>query len=145
MRKILLCIIISVMCMNALMPVCSAEDISLSEAEKDMICRFTDAAVGDAPLAAKLGIVNVVLNRLADSDFPDTVTEVIFLGGFECVEDGRFEKAYLSPLSVSAKDALDLALMGRDPTGGAVYFAEKSRNAEKISISFDAGRFVFGK
>lgn len=146
MRKLLWCIIISAVCAVIFSGVCAAEKTELSAAEEDLICRFADAACGEeAPLAAKLGVVNVVLNRLAGSGFPNTVTEVIFLGEFECVENGELEKAYLTLPTVSAEDALKMALLGRDPTSGAVYFVEKSQSTEKLSISFEAGRLVFGK
>ncbi len=145
-RKLLWCIIISAVWINVFSVVSTADNIELSRAEEDLICRFATAASGeDAPLAAKLGVVNVVLNRLADSNFQETVTEVIFLGEFECVENGELEKAYLKPRSVSAEDALKMALLGRDPTSGALYFVRKGQSTEAISISFEAGRLIFGK
>lgn len=145
-RKLLWCFIISALWINVFSVVSSADDMELSSAEQDLICRFAIAASGeDAPLAAKLAVANVVLNRLADSNFPNTVTDVIFLGGFECVENGELEKAYLKPRSVSAEDALKLAVSGRDPTSGALYFVRKGRSTEELSICFEAGRLIFGK
>ena len=124
----------------------AAEKAVLSAAEENLICRFAEAACGEeAPLAAKLGAVNVLLNRLADSSFPDTVAEVIFEGEFECVENGAINGAVSSVNAVSAADALYLALCGHDPTGGAIYFAEKDGNLKGLGITFEAGRFVFGK
>lgn len=124
----------------------SAESVQLSAAEENLICRFAEAACGeDAPLAAKLGAVNVILNRLADSSFPDTVAQVIFEGEFECVRNGSVNEAFSDSAAVSAADALYLALSGHDPTGGATFFAEKDDNFSGFSITFEAGRFVFGK
>lgn len=123
----------------------SASQVELSAAEENLICRFAEAACGeDAPLAAKLGVVNVILNRLADSGFPDAVTEVIFEGEFECVRNGSINEAFSDSAAVSAADALYLALSGHDPTGGATYFAEKDDVYTGLSITFEAGRFVFG-
>ncbi len=145
-RKFMLRVIISVYLILVCSLAVSAEEASLSMVEEDLICRFIDAACGeDAPLATKLGVANVVLNRLDDSNFPQSVTGVIFEGDFECVAEGSLEKAYLKRRSVSAEDALQMALAGCDPTGGAVYFAEKSLSAEELIISFEAGRLVFGK
>ncbi|MBO5196201.1 MAG: cell wall hydrolase [Clostridia bacterium] len=125
---------------------CAAGEIKFTAAEENLICRFVDAACGeDAPLAAKIGVANVVLKRLADSNFPDTVTAVIFEGEFECVKNGELNKAFSASAAVSAYDALRIALAGHDPTGGAIYFAEKGEGANEISISFEAGRLVFGK
>ena len=145
-RKLLCCVIFSVIWMIVSVVISSANEFELSASEEDIICRFITAACGEeAPLAAKLGVANIVLNRLADSTFPNTVTDVIFLGEFECVENGELEDAYLSPRSVSAEDALMMALSGRDPTNGALFFVEKSLGTEEIAISFEAGRLVFGK
>ena len=131
--------------MCAAMPA-AAQGEALSAAEENLICRFACAACGeDAPLAAKLGVVNVILNRLADSSFPDTVAEVIFEGEFECVRDGGINEAISKSAAVSAADALFLARSGHDPTGGATYFAEKDSINAGFGITFEAGRFVFGK
>ncbi len=124
----------------------SAKDLSLSAAEENLICRFVAAACGEnAPLAVRIGIVNVILKRLADSRFPQTVTEVIYNGNFECVKNGGLEAPFSAESAVSAKNALRAALSGHDPTGGAVYFARKTDGLNDISISFEAGDFVFGK
>ncbi len=145
-RKFTLGIIISVCLIFMYTMPSSAEDISLSAAEENLICRFVMAACGEeAPLAAKIGVVNVILNRLADSSFPDTVTEVIFKGEFECVENGSLNEPFSASLAVSAQNALRAALSGHDPSGGAISFARKSSAETDISISFEAGGFVFGK
>ena len=124
----------------------AAEEAVLSAAEENLICRFACAACGEeAPLAAKLGVVNVILNRLADSRFPDTIAEVIFEGKFKCVEDGTINDAFSESAAVSAADALFLARSGHDPTGGATFFAEKDDDFSRLGITFEAGRFVFGK
>ena len=124
----------------------ASQNISLTEAEENLICRFVVAACGeDAPLAAKIGVVNVILMRLADSRFPDNVTEVIFEGEFECVDNGRLDMALSEVSAASAENALRVALSGHDPTGGAIYFAEKSDSKNDWSLTFEAGNFVFGK
>lgn len=123
----------------------SAKEVMLTESEENLICRFAVAACGeDAPLAAKLGAVNVILNRLADSRFPQSVAQVIYNGGFECVENGLISQGFSRDDAVSAADALYLALRGHDPTGGAIYFAEKGDSHVDFSISFEVGKFVFG-
>jgi len=85
----------------------AAQKIELTAAEENLICRFVDAACGEeAPLAAKIGVANVVLRRLADSSFPDTVTEVIFEGEFECVKNGA-AKIRINPGNVGGMDRVE--------------------------------------
>ncbi len=124
----------------------AAETEGLTAAEENLICRFADAACGEeAPLAAKLGCINVVLNRVADSGFPNSIAGVIFEeGAFDCVKQGRMNDAFTVSAAVSARDALGLALLGKDPTGGALYFADKRQGPLPQMISFEAGNFVFG-
>jgi len=61
----------------------------------------------------------VVLNRVADSRFPNTVAGVVYQSGaFTCVSDGQIN---LSPDSTAKKAAQD-AINGWDPTHGSVYY-----------------------
>ena len=61
----------------------------------------------------------VILNRVADSRFPNTVAGVIYQSGaFTCVSDGQIN---LSPNSTAQKAVQD-AINGWDPTHGSVYY-----------------------
>ena len=140
-------LLISVLSLMLMLSVkCHGVNVQLSDSEVELICRFANAAVGeDAPLAVKLGAVNVVLNRLAHSDHPDSVTEVIFQrGAFQCVEDGRINSSFSHSATESARDALRLALLGRDPTEGALYFTHHSDDPLPHKVSFEAGGYLFG-
>lgn len=145
MKKTIVFIILAMVMMNSVFS-SFASDVRLSASEEELICRFANAAVGeDAPLAAKLGVINIVLNRLAHGDFPDTVTEVIYGSDeFECVKDGRIDKAFSLSAVDSARDALGLALLGRDPTEGALYFTHMRSGLPLSEMTFTAGGFAFG-
>ncbi len=144
--KIFLVSVLSVLLIFPLMLTASASEIRLSDSEEELICRFSNAAAGeDAPLASKVGIINVVLNRLAHSEYPDSVTAVIFEEGeFECVRNGRINDSFSHSATVSARDALRLALLGRDPTEGALNFADGRKQTLQGEITFEAGGFLFG-
>jgi len=61
----------------------------------------------------------VVLNRVENSDFPDTIEEVIHQPKqFSSVADGQFQ---LEPDSLSYEAAYE-AFKGNDPTNGCLYF-----------------------
>lgn len=69
-----------------------AEEIVLGEME--LLAQLVQAEAGNQSLEGKRLVVDVVLNRVADPRFPDTVEEVIFQPGqFSVVNNGAFEKA----------------------------------------------------
>lgn len=68
------------------------EEIRLGEME--LIAQLVQAEAGNQSLEGKRLVVDVVLNRVADPRFPDTVEEVIFQPGqFSVVNNGAFDKA----------------------------------------------------
>ena len=69
-----------------------AEEIVLGEME--LLAQLVQAEAGNQSLEGKRLVVDVVLNRVADPRFPDTVEEVIFQPGqFSVVNNGAFERA----------------------------------------------------
>lgn len=144
-KVVIVCIIWFILMLQGMLTA-NAGEIRLSDSEEELICRFANAAAGeDSPLASKLGIINVVLNRLAHSEYPDSVAEVIFEEGeFECVRNGRINNSFSHSATVSARDALRLALLGRDPTEGALNFADGRKETLQGEITFEAGGFLFG-
>lgn len=61
----------------------------------------------------------VLLNRVADSRFPNSVAGVVYQSGaFTCVTDGQIN---LTPDSTAKKAAQD-AINGWDPTAGSIYY-----------------------
>ena len=71
------------------------------------------------PYVGQVAVGAVILNRVRDSRFPNTIAGVIYQpGAFEAVADGQIN---LPPNETSYKAARD-ALNGWDPTGGAIYY-----------------------
>jgi N-acetylmuramoyl-L-alanine amidase len=71
------------------------------------------------PYIGQVAVAAVVLNRIADSRFPNSVAGVIYQpGAFDAVSDGQIN---LEPTSQSYKAARD-ALNGWDPTYGCIYY-----------------------
>ncbi|HHX95922.1 MAG TPA: hypothetical protein GX687_00420 [Clostridia bacterium] len=61
----------------------------------------------------------VVVNRVKNPNFPNTVYGVVFEpGAFDAVVDGQ----YFRPALASAVQAARAAINGWDPTGGALYY-----------------------
>lgn len=72
-------------------------------------------------------VAGVVLNRVADEHFPDSVTEVVMQkeGGtyqFSPVANGTYQKVKVSE---ETREAVDRVLNGEDLTEGALYFASR--------------------
>ena len=67
----------------------------------------------------QVAVAAVVLNRVASSEFPNTISGVVYQkNAFSCVDNGSINN---SPDQSCIKAALD-ALNGWDPTGGCLYF-----------------------
>ena len=80
-------------------------------------------------------MANVVLNRVADERFPDTVEEVVFqysgdTAQFSPVASGSY---YRVQVTDETRQAVDRALLGEDYSEGALYFAaRKAAGSEKM-------------
>lgn len=71
------------------------------------------------PYEGQVAVGAVLLNRVSDSRFPNSVAGVVYeSGAFTCVSDGQVN---LTPDS-SAKKAAQDAINGWDPTHGCVYY-----------------------
>lgn len=67
----------------------------------------------------QVAVAAVILNRLNHPEFPNTISGILFQpGAFTAVQDGQF---YLEP-DATAYRAVEEALAGRDPTGGALFY-----------------------
>ncbi len=67
----------------------------------------------------KVAVGAVVLNRVRHNKFPNSIREVILQKGqFSCIQDGQ---ANLYPVK-SSIEAAKAALLGYDPTYGAIFF-----------------------
>ena len=68
------------------------EEILLGEME--LISQLVEAEAGNQSFEGKCLVVDVILNRVASPDFPNTIEEVIFQEGqFSVIENGAFDKA----------------------------------------------------
>jgi N-acetylmuramoyl-L-alanine amidase len=83
---------------------------------------MANAVYGEArgePYIGQVAVAAVILNRLNNPAFPNTVSGVIFQpGAFTAVADGQI---WLTPNETARKAVLD-AINGWDPTGGAIYY-----------------------
>jgi N-acetylmuramoyl-L-alanine amidase len=97
---------------------------SYTDEEYEMLAKLIEAEAENQPFQGKVAVGSVVMNRIKDDWFPDTIEEVIFqksnrLYQFSPVGNGRFNRVSPSDDSYQAAKA---ALGGEDPTDGALYF-----------------------
>jgi len=86
------------------------------------LSRIISAESCSEPLAGKLAVGNVVLNRVANPDFPDCIYDVIFDdrwgGQFEPVKNGTIYDMPTQDSVMAAKLCLD----GASAAGNSIYF-----------------------
>ena len=92
---------------------------SVSNQNLNLLARAVYSEARGEPYTGQVAIAAVVLNRVRDSRFPNTISGVIYQpGAFTAVNDGQFN---LAPNETAYKAARD-ALNGWDPTYGCIYY-----------------------
>jgi len=87
--------------------------------ERDLLAKAVYSEARGEPFAGQVAVASVILNRVKNSLFPNTIEGVIFQPyQFTAVDDGQF---WLTPNQI-AYIAVDAALKGWDPSGGALYY-----------------------
>lgn len=91
----------------------------ISEKEKDLLARLVTAEAKGEPYAGKVAVAAVVLNRVENDQFPDTIQQVIYQEKqFEPVDNGMINK----PAATEAKKAVNEALAKNGEITDALYF-----------------------
>ena len=110
--------------------------LDITEQDYENMLRIVEAEAGGEDRTGKLLVANVIINRVRDESFPDTVTDVIFqqdngVCQFSPIRDGRFYSVSVSDETVEAVEA---ALCGEDCSKGALYFmARKAADKDKAA------------
>ena len=110
----------------------------LSRHEKYLLEKLAMAEAEGEDTEGKALVILVVMNRIKDSSFPDTVEDVIYEDRqFSPVASGKFDE---SVPDEDCQAALDMVLGGWDRSRGALYFESKSKstwhrdNLEKLFV-----------
>ena len=86
---------------------------SSNSSNLNLLSKLVYAEARGEPYKGQVAVAAVVLNRVANSSFPNTISGVIYeSGAFSVVDDGQIN---LTPDSTAIKAAQD-ALNGWDPT-----------------------------
>lgn len=107
----------------------------LSDKDLEALMRIVEAEAGGEDQDGKLLVANVVLNRVNNESFPDTVWEVVMqkeqgIAQFSPTVDGRYQSVKVSE---DTKEAVERALYGEDISQGALYFcAREKADSDKL-------------
>ena len=109
----------------------------VEEKELDILRRIVEAEAGGEDLEGKMLVANVVLNRVKEEDFPDTIAEVVYQNRngtyqFSPAGSGRIDRVKVSEETV---EAVENVLRGEDSSEGALYFVAR-KHAKKSSIKW---------
>ncbi len=90
--------------------------------------RIVEAEAGGEDQKGRILVANVVLNRVMNKEFPNTVSGVVFAHSgnryqFSPVSNGSYYRVHVSK---GTKKAVQAALDGEDPSQGALYFMERA-------------------
>lgn len=111
----------------------------MPESEYYTLLRIVEAEATGEDIKGKMLIANVILNRVADERFPDTIEEVVWqeIGGsaqFQPTVDGRINSVEITDATI---EAVDRVLSGEDYSQGALYFMARVASDDSSVGWFD--------
>lgn len=118
---------------------------ALRQSERDLLARLVSAESKGEPYEGMVAVAAVILNRIKDPKFPNTLQGVVYeTDAFEPVSNGTI---YNPPEEAALRAAQD-AMNGWDPTNGALYFWNPATASSpwiwSRTITLTIGRHVFG-
>ena len=106
----------------------SSQSNTSNSNDVNLLSRLIYGEARGEPYTGQVAVGAVVLNRVKNSSFPNTIASVIYQSGaFDVVSDGQIN---LTPNDTAKKAAQD-ALNGWDPTNGAIYYFNPSTATNK--------------
>lgn len=102
------------------------------EKEMELLARAVYSEARGEPTEGQVAVAAVILNRLEDGQFPNTISGVIFQPrAFTAVADGQF---WYTPNQKSF-EAVEQALKGEDPSDGALYYYNPAKATSRWIFS----------
>lgn len=114
---------------------------SYSDYELDVLAKVIEAEAGNTDLQTMTAVGAVVLNRIKTDGFPDSVVQAVYSGGsFDCIVYGTINDAVPSEMAYRAAED---AMMGFDPTNGALYVLHGGSMGRIVTLN--SGDIYFAK
>jgi len=123
------------------------EAAPFTEEDFELLAKITMVEAGDESYEAQLAVANVILNRVKDPRFPNTIRDVIYAGKqFPPAHNGLLDK---SVPSETARRAAKDALNGKNNIQDAVYFynpkVTKGKFWDSLTVVATVGSHRFAK
>ncbi len=123
----------------------TASATSSRESDVWMLGSLINAEGRGEPYTGQVAIGAVVINRVNNSAFPNTISGVIYqAGAFDGVADGQINLTPTNSCLSAARDALN----GWDPTSGAIYYWNPKTATNqwvlRIPVTIQIGNHAFG-
>jgi len=101
---------------------------TVGDEEFDLLARIIHGEARGEPYLGKVAVGAVVINRVLNPRFPETIQGVIYdQGQFSPVQDGSYRMQPDAESRQAAREALD----GKDPTGGALFFYNPEKATDR--------------
>ena len=129
--------------------VLTGNSFSLEDQEYQVLLKIVEAEAGCEDTEGRMLVANVVMNRVRNGHFPNTVTEVVYqrqdgTAQFSPVSDGRIDTVNVSQGTI---DAVARVMNGEDISQGALFFRSvRSRSGwfdQKLSRVLEHGNHIF--
>ncbi len=109
---------------------------SFTDEDYNNLLRIVHAEAGICDMEGRILVANVIINRVRSSNFPNTVSEVIFSPDqFSPIADGAF---YSVNVDMMTREAVERAVWGEDYSQGALYFMSRSGSRNGNVVWFDS-------
>ena len=127
----------------------TGNSFSLEDQEYQVLLKIVEAEAGCEDTEGRMLVANVVMNRVRNGYFPNTVTEVVYqrqdgTAQFSPVSDGRIDTVNVSQGTI---DAVARVMNGEDISQGALFFRSvRSRSGwfdQKLSRVLEHGHHIF--
>ena len=97
----------------------TSSNTGTNSANINLLAHLINGEARGEPYTGMVAVGAVVLNRVASSKFPSTISGVIYQqGAFDAVSDGQINLQPSQECYNAARDAMN----GWDPSGGAIYY-----------------------
>ena len=108
----------------------------MSDDEYYTLLQIVEAEATGGDVMSKMIVAGVVLNRVRDSHFPDSIYEVVWQKNqFQPTSDGRI---YSCTITESTIEAVERVLQGEDYSQGALFFFARDSAEEQNVNWFDS-------
>ena len=96
---------------------------SVSQADLDLMAAIIECEAGGEPYEGKIGVGAVVMNRVRSSQFPNTISEVIYQSGqFSPVASGKLASVLSRGARQDCYDAARDVFAGANTVGDCLFF-----------------------